>query len=495
MLSNTKIFDFKNTFSSLGNSFYTEIAPTQVESPSIVKFNYDLADELGLKIKNINTNILANFFSGNHIAKDSKPLAMVYAGHQFGHFVPQLGDGRAILLGEIIDKSSSRRDIQLKGSGITPYSRQGDGRAALGPVIREYIISEAMNSLGISTTRSLSIVSTGEPVYREKILPGAILTRVAYGHIRTGTFQYFAARGNFKAVKTLFDYTIKRHFPEILKSKNPYISFLEKVMDKYAELVAKWMQVGFIHGVMNTDNMAITCETIDYGPCAFMDNFEKTKVFSSIDQFGRYSYGNQPSIAQWNLARLAETLIPLIDTSSNTAIKLATNVVESFTERFKNYWLNGMRRKIGLFNEEFEDDYLIESLLEIMHENKTDFTITFRRLSNAVLNKEKENQLKKLFYNSINFENWFLKWQNRLSLEGKKQKEIINLMKSVNPSVIPRNHLVEKAISAAELNGDYSFLENLLKALANPFDEKDENDRYVTSPKPEEVVLKTFCGT
>ncbi len=490
-----KIFNFENSYSSLGDSFYSKISPTPVKSPNIVKLNYELADELGINLSKISSTKLANFFSGNLIAEDSNPLAMVYAGHQFGHFVPKLGDGRAILLGEVIDKFNLRRDIQLKGSGITPYSRQGDGRAALGPIIREYILSEAMYSLGIPTTRSLTLVTTGEHVFREKTLPGAILTRVAYGHIRTGTFQFFAARGDFKAVSKLFDYVIKRHFPKLQNSKNPYISFLETVMDKYAELVAKWMQVGFIHGVMNTDNMSITCETIDYGPCAFMDSFDNSKVFSSIDHLGRYSYGNQPRIAQWNLARLAETLIPLIDNSPSNAVKIASKVIDSFNDRFKDYWINGMRRKIGLSHAESSDEILINSLLDLMKENKSDFTITFRNLSNAVFNDNKEKSLKEFFNNSKIFDDWIMKWKYRLSLEKKSKKEILNLMLGVNPAIIPRNHIVEKSILAAELNSNYSYFNNLIEVLKKPYEEIEKNKEYQKPPNPDEEVFRTFCGT
>ena len=495
MPTEIKIIDFDNSYVLLGDNFYSSVNPTPVEWPHIVKINYELASELGLELNKHKEKTLANFFSGNKIFPGSIPLAMAYAGHQFGHFVPQLGDGRAILLGEVIDTLNFRRDIQLKGSGITPYSRQGDGRAALGPVLREYIISEAMNALNIPTTRSLSIVLTGEPVFREKVLPGAILTRVALGHVRTGTFQYFAAKGDTKAISTLSDYVIERHFPEIKDEPNSYLKFLEFVMEKYAKLVAKWMNVGFIHGVMNTDNMAITCETIDYGPCAFMDNFNKNKVFSSIDQFARYSYGNQPSIAQWNLARLAETILPLIDSLPNNAIELATGIIEKFTERFKYYWLSGMRLKLGLSIDDPEDETLIESLLKIMHDNEVDFTLTFRKLSNAALNDEKDDNLRNFFKNSISFDNWLTKWRSRLLLEENNFEEIVLLMKSVNPTIIPRNHRVEEVINAAELNNDFTPFENLNKALSNPFDELDEFKNYINPPKPEEEVLKTFCGT
>ena len=495
MTLKNSIIDFDNSYVKLGNNFFANVDPTPVQDPSIIKINYQLASELGLELRKHKSQTLAEIFSGNNLVPGSEPLSMVYAGHQFGHFVQKLGDGRAILLGEVIDNSSIRRDIQLKGSGITPFSRQGDGRAALGPVLREYIVSEAMNALGIPSTRSLSIVLTGEPVYREKMSPGAILTRVAFGHVRTGTFQYFAAKGDEKSIFELFNYVLERHFPKLKEENNPYIKFLEMVMDKYANLVAKWMQVGFIHGVMNTDNMAITCETIDYGPCAFMDAFNKTKVFSSIDQFGRYSYANQPLIAQWNLARLAETILPLIDNFPKKAVKLASEVIESFTDRFKNYWLTGMRQKLGLFTEKSEDGMLIESLLEIMHENEADFTLTFRKLSELALSEENQGSLRGLFKNSNSLDNWIQKWQDRLFLEDVVNDKRVKLMNSVNPIIIPRNHRVEEVIQAAEMIGDYEPFENLLNALSNPFNEIRDFKKYIKPPKPEEEVQKTFCGT
>ena len=369
---------FDNSYVLLGSRFYASVKPTPVERPCIVKLNYGLARDLGIDLEVIEPEALAEIFSGNQILPGSEPIAMVYAGHQFGQFVPQLGDGRAILLGEVIDNYSFRRDIQLKGAGLTPFSRQGDGRAALGPVLREYIISETMHALGISTTRSLSAVTTGEPVYREKVLPGAILTRVALGHGRDGTFQYFALQRDEKALTQLADYVIDRHYPVLKKVPNPYLKLLEEVMDRHARLVAQWMQVGFIHGVMNTDNMAISGETIDYGPCAFMDTFDQTKVFSSIDHMGRYSYGNQPSIVQWNLTRFAETILPLIDKIPDRAVDLAKEVIDVYPERFQDYWLSGMRRKLGLFTSESEDEALVQSLLDTMQENEADFTLTFR---------------------------------------------------------------------------------------------------------------------
>ena len=495
MSSVINLINFNNTFVKLGGKFYSKVNPTPVKNPCIRKINYDLADELGIYLNAEHIKSLSKFFSGNQIISSSEPLAMVYAGHQFGHFVPQLGDGRAILLGEVLDTSNNRRDIQLKGSGITPFSRQGDGRSALGPVLREYIISEAMNALGIPTTRSLSVLTTGEPVFREKILPGAILTRVAFGHIRAGTFQYFAFNNDYKALSNLSNYVIDRHYPELKERKKPYLKLLEGVMEKYAKLIAKWMSVGFIHGVMNTDNMSITCETIDYGPCAFIDKYNNNKVFSSIDHFGRYSYGNQPIVAKWNLARFAETILPLIDTLPEKAVELANDVIEKFTFKYKHYWLDGMRRKIGLYKKESGDEELIQSLLNMMQENQTDFTLTFRKLCDASSNSKSIVPVRNLFKKKDQFDNWVKKWRKRLILEEKAPNEIVNLMCNSNPAVIPRNHRIEQVIQAAEEYEDFTPFEKLLDALLKPYEELENYSEYTLPPKTDEEVLKTFCGT
>ncbi len=486
---------FDNSYVQLGGRFYSKVKPTLVAEPCIVKLNYGLAQDLGIDLASLESEAWAAIFSGNHILSGSEPLAMVYAGHQFGHFVPQLGDGRAILLGEVIDNSSFRRDIQLKGSGLTPYSRQGDGRAALGPVLREYIVSEAMHALGIPTTRSLGAVTTGEPVFREKAFPGAILTRVALGHVRTGTFQYFAVQQDEKALTLLADYVIERHYPEVKEAPNPYLKLLEEVMEQHARLVAQWMHVGFIHGVMNTDNMAISGETIDYGPCAFMDTFSQTKVFSSIDHLGRYAYGNQPSILQWNLTRFAETILPLIDKIPDRAVDFAKEVIEIYPERFREYWLSGMRRKLGLFTSETEDKALVQSLLDTMQENEADFTLTFRRLCDATLGPEQDDSLRSLFKDAGAFDNWALDWRARLSREVKAPDERVELMRQVNPAVIPRNHRVEQALEAAVEYGNYAPFEKLLEVLSTPYSDKEVDMEYRLPPKPEEHVLKTFCGT
>ena len=486
---------FNNSFVKLGEKFFAKLNPTPVEHPKIVKLNDELSNNLGIDLEMLELEDWASIFSGNQILPGSEPLAMVYAGHQFGHLVPQLGDGRAILLGEVIDNSSIRNDIQLKGSGITPFSRQGDGRAALGPVLREYIVSEAMHALGIPTTRSLCAVTSGEPVYRETVLPGAVLTRVASGHVRTGTFQYFAMRGDEKAITKLADYVIDRNYPEVKEKQNKYLKLLEKVMDRHAQLVTKWLNVGFIHGVMNTDNMALSGETIDYGPCAFMDSFNKTQVFSSIDHAGRYSYGNQPQIVQWNLARLAETLLPLIDKKEDSAVEMAKDIIESYSGRFKEFWLAGMRQKLGLFNSEPEDENLIESLLNIMHENEADFTLTFRRLCHAALGKKIDRNLRNLFKDEEAFNKWSNSWRSRLSRESASPEERVNLMRNVNPAVIPRNHRVEHALNAAVENSDYGPFEKLVDVLSSPYEEIKENDEFMLPPKPGEHVLQTFCGT
>ena len=486
---------FNNSFVKLGEKFFAKLNPTPVEHPKIVKLNDELSNNLGIDLEMLELEDWASIFSGNQILPGSEPLAMVYAGHQFGHLVPQLGDGRAILLGEVIDNSSIRNDIQLKGSGITPFSRQGDGRAALGPVLREYIVSEAMHALGIPTTRSLCAVTSGEPVYRETVLPGAVLTRVASGHVRTGTFQYFAMRGDEKAITKLADYVIDRNYPEVKEKQNKYLNLLEKVMDRHAQLVTKWLNVGFIHGVMNTDNMALSGETIDYGPCAFMDSFNKTQVFSSIDHAGRYSYGNQPQIVQWNLARLAETLLPLIDKKEDSAVEMAKDIIESYSGRFKDFWLAGMRQKLGLFNSEPEDENLIESLLNIMHENEADFTLTFRRLCHAALGKKIDRNHINLFKDEEAFNKWSNSWRSRLSRESASPEERVNLMRNVNPAVIPRNHRVEHALNAAVENSDYGPFEKLVDVLSSPYEEIKENDEFMLPPKPGEHVLQTFCGT
>lgn len=474
--------NFDNSYARLPNHFYSKTSPVAVSNPKLIELNTNLAKDLGLNLKELKTKQGAEFFAGNYIAPGSMPIAMAYAGHQFGSFVPQLGDGRAILLGEIIDQKSKRLDIQLKGSGQTTFSRRGDGRAALGPVIREYIVSEAMHALNISTTRSLAFVTTGEQVFRETALPGAIITRIASSHIRVGTFEYFAARGDLEALKALSDYTIARHYPECAATENPYISLLKEVLTAQAKLVASWMHVGFIHGVMNTDNTSIAGETIDYGPCAFMDEYNPAQVFSSIDQNGRYAYINQPYIAQWNCARFAETILPLFNNDIEKSFEIAEDIIKTFPSIYSSYWLDGIRKKIGLLTAQADDDKLIKDLLTIMHQSNADFTNTFRNLANSKIDNPK-------------FLEWKKAWQIRLDSENKNFKEHTKLMNSVNPAFIPRNHLVERVIKSAVEDNDFSPLKTILNILNKPYNNQTKFLDYTTLPNDEERVAATFCGT
>jgi len=468
---------FENTYADLPDHFFSRQAPVAVRQPLLVAVNAELARELGLDVSQLKGADGINMLAGNMVPAGAKPLAQVYAAHQFGGWVAQLGDGRAVLLGEIIDQNGQRRDIQLKGSGRTPYSRNGDGRAWLGPVLREYIVSEAMHGLGVPTTRALAAVTTGEAVQRETILPGAVLTRVAASHTRVGTFQYFAARQDVDALQKLTDYVIARHYPN---ATSP-IELLDEVIRSQAGLIAKWMSVGFIHGVMNTDNMTISGETIDYGPCAFMDRYHPEKVFSSIDQFGRYAYCRQPDVAVWNLAQLASSLLPLMG-KPNAAIEMATASVHQFPEIYADARLSEFRRKIGLTCNKETDRELIQTLLDIMAEKGTDFTNTFRSLAQgrgAGLIKGE------------NYAKWFGDWQARLKLENGRAD---NLMLASNPAYIPRNHRIEAAIKSA-VSGDFAPFETLHQVLKNPFDEQPDFMDYRQPPEPEEEVKRTFCGT
>ena len=484
---------FDNSYARLPPQFFADQAPTPVVAPKLIKFNEALASELGLDVDILKQNAAA-IFSGNELLPGSQPIAMAYAGHQFGNFVPQLGDGRAILLGEVKNRNGRRRDIQLKGSGPTPFSRRGDGRAALGPVLREYIVSEAMHALGIPTTRALAAVISGEPVYREEVLPGAVFTRVAASHIRVGTFQFFAARGDTESVRTLADHVIARHYPEIRDRKNPYLALLEAVADRQASLIARWLHVGFIHGVMNTDNMTVSGETIDFGPCAFMDAYDPATVFSSIDRNGRYAYANQPAIGQWNLARLGETLIPLIDPSVDTAIEMANVVIKAYGERFQSYWLAGMRAKIGLASEEEGDLDLIQSLLATLQQQGADFTLTFRRLA-ALAADEDVTDFAAAFNDPQAVAPWLERWRERLARDLQTQSARAAAMRKVNPAFIPRNHRIEQAIQAAVEDADFSLFEALLKVLATPYEDQPAFAPYAEPPLPAERVLQTFCGT
>jgi serine/tyrosine/threonine adenylyltransferase len=485
-----ELFAFDNTYARELDGFYVPWKAAQVARPKLVKFNCDLAEELGLDADALDSQEGARIFAGNETPEGAVPLAQAYAGHQFGGFVPQLGDGRALLIGEVIDRMGRRRDIQLKGSGPTPFSRAGDGRAALGPVLREYVIGEAMHALGIPTTRALAAVVTGEPVYRERALPGAVLTRVAASHVRVGTFQFFAVRGEQAKVRRLADYVIDRHYPELEVHPNPYLGLLERVCDKQAALVASWMHVGFIHGVMNTDNMTISGETIDYGPCAFMDHYDPGTVFSSIDTQGRYAYANQPRIAQWNLARLAETLLPLIDEDTNLAIARATDAVNAFSGHYERYWVKGMRAKLGLFSDEEADLNLATEFLRAMEGNNVDYTLAFRYLADAALGRQE--RVRALFADPSAYDRWSGNWHARLSRETVSPSERSQAMRRANPAFIPRNHRVEEALIAAVEHDDYAPFETLLKILARPFDDQPEFAAYAEPPPRGQSHYRTF---
>ena len=472
-------FEFDNSYTRLNGAFFTRQNPQRATSPALVIFNSALSAELGLHGEALKTGA-AVFLSGNQPLEGADPIAQAYAGHQFAHLT-MLGDGRAVLLGEHAGPSG-RVDVQLKGSGQTVYSRRGDGRAALGPMLREYLVSEAMHALGVPTTRSLAVVTTGDPVFRETVLVGAVLTRIAASHIRVGTFEfayhYGLAQQKPGLVRELADYTIARHYSELTKQENPYLAFFEALADRQAALVAKWMSFGFIHGVMNTDNMAVSGETIDYGPCAFLDEFAAEKVFSSIDQQGRYAYQNQPGIAQWNLGRLAETLIPLFDADAKVAVEKAQKALGLFNEKFAGYWLSALRAKLGLFTEETEDQLLIGSLLEAMQKAGSDFTVTFRNLAE----------------DKVPFPEWEKMWRARLARQPQSAAEVAAHLRKHNPARIPRNHRVEQVIVAANA-GDYGPLNRLAAALAKPFDDSSEFAEFSQAPTSQEQVSATFCGT
>jgi uncharacterized protein YdiU (UPF0061 family) len=485
-------FPFQNTYAALPDNFFARVAPTPVASPRLIKLNRPLAIQLGLDPDLLSSPEGAEILAGKRIPDGADPIAMAYAGHQFGHFVPQLGDGRAILLGEVIDADGVRRDIQLKGSGPTPFSRRGDGRAALGPVLREYIVSEAMATLGIPTTRSLAAVITGESVMRETPLPGAVLTRVASSHIRVGTFQYFAARGDTEGVRRLADHVIARHYPDAANAERPYHALLEGVIARQAQLVARWLLVGFIHGVMNTDNTSISGETIDYGPCAFMDDYDPAQVFSSIDEQGRYAYANQPRIALWNLTRLAECLLPLFSDDKDKAIEQAQFILGEYAEQFTTAYQAGLRAKIGLFASRDGDEALVQDLLDAMAQGKADFTLTFRRLADAASDS---SEVRALFAEPAAFDEWVGRWRARVAEEPQSASERRAAMHAINPAFIPRNHRIEAVITAAVTNDDYAPFEELIKVLAKPFEDQPEFADYANPPKPEERVCQTFCGT
>ena len=490
------LFPFDNSYARLPERFFARLSPTAVAEPRLVRLNENLALHLGLSPERLRAPEGVEVFAGNRVPEGAAPLAMAYAGFQFGNWVPQLGDGRAILLGELIDEDGVRRDVQLKGSGPTPFSRNGDGRAGLGPVLREYVVSEAMAALGVPTTRSLAAVTTGEQIIREGRLPGAILTRIAQSHIRVGTFQFFAGRRDQDGLRALSEHVIARHYPEASDADNPILALLGAVIERQAELVAHWQLVGFIHGVMNTDNTSVAGETIDYGPCAFMDGYHPDTVYSSIDHRGRYAYGNQPSIAHWNLGGLANALLPLISDDLDAAVELATEVLHRFPARFEYLYRTGLQRKLGLAEVQEGDAELADDLLERMADNAADFTLTFRRLSD-VSNQDSHNDasVSELFDDPSAFDDWAGRWRHRLAAEAQASDVGRTDMRSVNPAFIPRNHLVEEVIKAGVEDADFGPFEQLLEVLASPYDDQAARDRFAAPPRRDQIVQQTFCGT
>ena len=484
---------FDNSYARLPDRFFAPAHPLQSPSPTLIQLNEHLAHELGIDAEWLGSPAGLDTLSGRSIATGSEPIAQAYAGHQFGNFVPQLGDGRAILLGEVVDRQGRRRDVQLKGAGRTPFSRNGDGRAALGPVLREYLLSEAMAALGIATTRALAAVTTGESVVRETVLPGAMLTRVASSHIRVGTFQYFAARDDVEAVRLLADHVIARHYPAAAENQRPYRALLDAVITAQANLVARWLLIGFIHGVMNTDNMSVAGETIDYGPCAFMDAYDPATVFSSIDRMGRYAYGNQPRIAHWNLARLAETLLPLLGEDQDAAVEEAQDALASLGAAFEQAYFGGLSSKVGLSSQEPGDTELINALLTRMSENQVDFTLFFRALGPAALGEDEPARA--LFVDPTAFDAWATEWRLRLSRDSQDAQARRRGMDQVNPAFIPRNHHVEAMIAAAVERQDFAPFHRMLDVLSRPYQDQPEAKDFATPPLPHERVAATFCGT
>jgi len=486
-------FNFDNSFALRLEDFFVSCKSEPSSSPKLLKLNHNLAKELGLKAEFLNSKEGLDILSGNIPPNGSEPIAQAYSGHQFGGFTPLLGDGRALLLGEIINAQQERKDIQLKGSGRTPFSRGGDGKSALGPVLREYLLSEFMHVLGVPTTRALAAVSTGDSVNRETVLPGGILTRIASSHIRIGTFQFATALGDVKKIKTLTDYCLERHYPDSLNFDNPYLNFFESVANAQSSMVAGWMSFGFIHGVMNTDNMTISGETIDYGPCAFMESFSDKTVFSSIDVQGRYAYGNQPEILVWNLTRLAETLVPLIDSNQDRSVELLTEIIDKIPSLYKKHWLEGMRKKIGLSSDNPADLSLLKELLDIMEAGKADFTLVFRRLSESV--QGNDEAVKSLFNDTSNLKVWLKKWKIRLSEEERSNDKISQSMNNINPIYIARNHKVEEALFEAVENDNLSLFQELHSVLSTPYVENKGKEEYALPAPMSDIPYKTFCGT
>ncbi len=491
-------FTFDNTYLRLPENFYTRVEPAPVAAPRVIKVNEPLARLLNLDPAALASEEGVQILAGNVVAGGSEPVALAYAGHQFGYFVPQLGDGRAKLLGELVGRDGQRYDVQLKGSGPTPFSRRGDGRATLGSVLREYIVSEAMAALGVPTTRALAAVTTGQPILRERIFPGAILTRVASSHLRVGTFQYFAAKRNLQAMRRLADYAISRHYPEAAEAKRPIRALLDFVIARQAQLIARWVLLGFVHGVMNTDNMSISGETIDYGPCAFMEAYDPAIVFSSIDHHGRYAYNTQSEAALWNLTRLAETLLPLLEEeegSAELAMNAAREALEAFKPQFEQARAIGLRHKLGLATERTGDDILAEDLLERMAANGADFTLTFRRLCDAATGSAGDEGVRVLFTNPEAYDKWAIKWRERLDIEPQSGELRAPAMRAINPAIIPRNHFVVAVIEAAVERDDFRPFEELLAAVSRPYEDRPEMEQYRTPASPEERVTQTFCGT
>ncbi len=490
------LFPFDNSYASLPDRFFIRQSPAPVHKPELIRLNVPMCTTLGMKPELFDEDAGAAIFSGNRVPDGAEPIAMAYAGHQFGGWVPRLGDGRAILLGEIVGMDGVRRDIQLKGSGPTPFSRNGDGRAPLGPILREYVVSEGMHALGVPTTRALAAVKTGEYVVRESFLPGAILTRVAQSHVRVGTFEFFYGQGDHDGLRTLADYVIERHYPDSVNAEHPYEELLINIIRRQASLVAKWLSLGFIHGVMNTDNTAITGETIDYGPCAFMDGYSPKAVFSSIDQMGRYAYCNQPSITNWNMAQLARCLVPIMDDDAERGNYRAQGAIDRFSEVFNNEFTTIMRGKLGLHDAEDDDLGLALDLFKIMDEVKADFTNTFRALADIIGGQMiEETPVGEEFKNRQVFKDWLVRWHERLDREDSSPAERKAMMQAVNPSVIPRNHLVEAAIRAAEDDNDFNPFHKLVDAVSRPFEGRMDDSIFTRSPTPEELVCQTFCGT
>lgn len=485
---------FRNSFADLPERFYSTQKPVPVSHPSLVMVNQNLANEFNIPTELINSNTFAEIFSGNVIIPSSKPLSMAYGGHQFGFWVPSLGDGRAHLLGEIQDNSGQWLDIQLKGSGQTIYSRGGDGRAWIGPVMREFLVSEALHMLGIPTTRALCSVATGESIARETLLPGGVVTRVAKSHVRIGTFQYYFVRNDIEGLQLLLAHTINRIYPQLKEANNPALELLKRVIEGQAQLVSKWMAVGFIHGVMNTDNMSIACETIDFGPCAFMDEFQSNKVFSSIDKGGRYAFCNQPNITHWNLVQLANALLPLIDSDKTRSVQLATEVIDEFPEIYTTFWKKELLAKFGISTPISGDMKLCEQFLQILEQNQSDFTLTFRQLASCLKSSTSINNLAETISGEQEVSQWFSNWQSRLKKEHSDLVKPSEIMSKVNPAIIPRNHQIEQAIQQA-INGQYTNFQKLYDSIQRPYEDLAEFREFQEPPQENERVRHTFCGT